>query len=79
MSADVHEKPERAAARLTALEELFTHLHRQVQDLDRVVLQRQKQIENLQAELRGLSTQLAVSSEPPPEPRSLEDGRPPHY
>ncbi|MBI3462137.1 MAG: SlyX family protein [Planctomycetes bacterium] len=78
MTAD-WEEPGRVAKRVTDLEELFTHLQRQVQDLDQVVLRQQKQIEKLQAELRRLSIQLAALSEPPPEPRSLEDERPPHY
>ena len=79
MALDDYNQPERIATRVTDLEELFTHLQRQVQDLDQVVLRQQKQVERLQAELRRLSLQLATLSEPPPEPRSLEDERPPHY
>lgn len=79
MTANDRDRPERFAARLTDVEELLTHLQRQAQDLDQVVLQQQKQIEMLQAELRRLSTLLTALSEPPPEPRSLEDDRPPHY
>jgi SlyX protein len=79
IALDDRNQPESVAVRVTNLEELFTHLQRQLQDLDQVVLQQQKQIEKLQAELRRLSLQLALLREPPPEPRSLEDERPPHY
>jgi uncharacterized coiled-coil protein SlyX len=65
--------------RVTELEMLFTHLQRSVQDLDKVILDQQKQLNALRGQLSRLLQQLEQFSDPGAEPRRPEEERPPHY
>ncbi len=62
--------------RITEMETLFTHLQRCVQDLDKVILDQQKQIDALRGELSRIMGTLDQLTETTVEPR---DERPPHY
>lgn len=75
MSAELH-SAEHVFRRVTELEMLFTHLQRTVQDLDKVILDQQKQIDGLRGELSRIMTTLDQFSELSVESR---DERPPHY
>ena len=70
---------DRLSQRVTDLEMLFTHLQRSVQDLDKVILDQQKQIDALRAQIGRLLLQLEQFAEPALEPRRIEEERPPHY
>lgn len=67
---------DRLPERITELEMLLTHLQRSVQDLDKVILDHQKQIDGLRGELSRIVTALDRLTEMTAEPR---DERPPHY
>ena len=69
---------DRLSQRVTDLEMLFTHLQRSVQDLDKVILDQQKQIDALRAQIGRLLLQLEQFAEPAAE-RRVEEERPPHY
>ena len=62
--------------RVTELEVLFTHLQRNVQDLDKVILDQQKQITGLRGELARIMASLDQLTEMTVDVR---DERPPHY
>ncbi|MGE0607889.1 MAG: SlyX family protein [Pirellulales bacterium] len=70
----------RLAERITALEELLTHVERVVGDLNQVLLSQQRRVEELEAQLQKLSAGVDSLTEslptPPPDP---EADRPPHY
>jgi SlyX protein len=60
-------------ARLTTLEIRYTHLERQVEELNRLIFDQQKVIDRLTRELAGLrASATGVEAGPPNEP-------PPHY
>lgn len=75
MSSDLH-TAEHLFRRVTELEVLFMHLQRTVQDLDKVILDQQKQIDGLRGELSRIMTSLDQLTEMAVETR---DERPPHY
>jgi len=75
MSQSEPNQPQRLAARVTELEELFTHFERTVQDLNEVVLGVQNRLDTLEKRLEKLSK----ISESGADARSLPDERPPHY
>ncbi len=75
MSTDANTR-ERLAERVTELEVLFTHLGRSVADLDKVILDQQKQIDGLRGELARFMMTLEHLTEMTVETR---DERPPHY
>jgi uncharacterized coiled-coil protein SlyX len=75
MSAELH-TAEHLFRRVTELEVLFTHLQRTVQDLDKVILDQQKQIDGLRGELSRIRSTLDQLTEMAIETR---DERPPHY
>jgi uncharacterized coiled-coil protein SlyX len=66
-------------ARLTALEELFTHLQRTVADLNDVVIQQQRRIEILEQRLDRALNELETVAGKITEERRPEDDKPPHY
>ncbi len=67
------------AARLTAVEELVTHLQRTVEDLHHVVLAQQKQLDACDARLRRLERDVQTVARSVGEQRDPEEERPPHY
>ena len=75
MSADPN-TAEHLFRRVTELEVLFTHLQRTVHDLDKVILDQQKQIDGLRGELSRIMATLDQLTEMTVEAR---DERPPHY
>lgn len=68
--------PDRLTDRVTELEVLFTHLQRSVQDLDKVILDQQKQIDALRGQLARLMTSLDRLTEMA---LDVRDDPPPHY
>lgn len=64
-------------SRLTELEIKISFNEDQIEELNKVVYQQQRQIELLAAELRNLREQ--VNNAQPQEARSLRDEIPPHY
>ena len=72
-------QPERLAARVTELEELFTHFERIVQDLNEVLLQVQNRLDTLESRLENLSKIVESRGESVAEDASIHDERPPHY
>lgn len=77
-TSDRHE-PTALAARLTAVEELVTHLQRTVEDIHDVVLAQQKQIDACDSRLKRLERDVQTVSRSMPEDRDPEQERPPHY
>ena len=75
MSTELH-TAEHLFRRVTELEVLFTHLQRSVQDLDKVILDQQKQIDSLRGELARIMGTLDQLTEMTVDGR---DERPPHY
>jgi uncharacterized coiled-coil protein SlyX len=75
MSSELH-TAEHLFRRVTELEMLFTHLQRTVQDLDKAILDQQKQIDGLRGELSRIMATLDQLAEMTVESR---DERPPHY
>ena len=61
------------------LEVLFTHLQRSVHDLDKVILDQQKQLEGVRGQMARLLVQLEQFTDLAYEPRRPEEERPPHY
>jgi SlyX protein len=72
MSSDSHD------ARLTELEILVTHLQRELADMHSVLLEQQKQLDQLHRVLARLDNRVVALEEPEDE-RNPEDERPPHY
>lgn len=64
-------------SRLTELEIKISFNEDQIEELNKIVYQQQRQIELLAAELRNLREQ--VNNAQPQEARSLRDEIPPHY
>lgn len=64
-------------SRITELEIKISFNEDQIEELNKVVYQQQRQIELLAAELRNLREQ--VNNAQPQEGRSLRDEIPPHY
>ena len=67
------------SARLTDLETRYTHLQRTVEELNAVIVSQDQRLEALERKIVLLATQLGALAEREPEPRSLEDEKPPHY
>ena len=67
------------ADQLVRLEELSMHFERTLGDLGDVLRRLEKRVDVIEAGLNSLTRQLIVICEPSPEPRSLEEERPPHY
>lgn len=63
--------------RIVDTEIALTHLQRDYESLNEVVLGQQREIENLSSELAKLQAKLSSSSEA--EVRDAEAERPPHY
>lgn len=70
---------EQLAARVTKLEEVFTHLQAYAQDLDEVIRGLQKRTDRMEGELTGTKRQLVGLLETTDPNRTPEDDRPPHY
>lgn len=66
-------------ARVTALEELFTHLQRTVQELDQVVIGLQKRLDAVDFEFQRLADVVARRIDEPEPPFDPASERPPHY
>jgi uncharacterized coiled-coil protein SlyX len=77
-SAD-QDAADRLADRVTELEALFMHLQRSVHDLDKVILDQQKQLDGLRGQLSRLMLQLDLLADAGVESRRIEDEKPPHY
>jgi len=75
----VREEKVNMADRLVRLEELSMHFERTLDDLGDVLRHLEKRVDLLEAGLKALTSQLTAVCEPCPEPRSLEEDRPPHY
>ncbi len=73
------EEVERLAQRVTALEELFTHLQATVQALSEEVFAQARGVDALQREANALKTQVSDTISTLREQRRLEDEKPPHY
>lgn len=70
---------EQLVARVTELEELFTHFERTIQDLNEVVLGVQQRLDTLENRLENLSKILKTRSKSSVEDPSTREERPPHY
>jgi uncharacterized coiled-coil protein SlyX len=70
---------DRLRQRVTDLEALFTHLQRSVQDLDKVILDQQRQLDAVRGQMSRLMLQLEQFTDLAYEPRRPEEERPPHY
>jgi SlyX protein len=57
----------------------YTHLQRTVEELNAVVISQNQRLESLERKVVLLAAQLGALAEREPEPRSLEDEKPPHY
>ena len=64
--------------RLTDLEVKLSFQENMIQDLNEVVIRQQHEIEKLQAEIRRIRSQLAVTDSPQIRKQSEEEP-PPHY
>ncbi len=67
------------AARLTALEELLTHVQRTLEDIHDVVLAQQKQLDGCDVRLKRLERDVPTVARSLSEDRDPEEERPPHY
>lgn len=65
--------------RLIHLEALFTHLQRTVQELDQVIVDQSRRIDQLQRDLKLLASDVRSVRDASREPRRPEDEIPPHY
>ncbi|MBM3963487.1 MAG: SlyX family protein [Planctomycetes bacterium] len=65
--------------RLVELEVLFTHLQKTITDLDEVVVDQSRRIDQLQRELKILAGDVRLVRESSREQRRPEDEIPPHY
>jgi SlyX protein len=80
MSHDASARPPDASERrLTALEEVCTHIERLVQDLNRVILRQQQQLDALERRVERLASGFDAMAQRLPEDRRPEEERPPHY
>jgi uncharacterized coiled-coil protein SlyX len=79
MATSELETIERLSQRVTELEVLFTHLQRSVHDLDKVILDQQKQLDGVRGQMSRLLLQLEQFTDLAYEPRRPEEERPPHY
>jgi uncharacterized coiled-coil protein SlyX len=77
--SDADQDADKLFARVTDLEVLFTHLQRSVHDLDKVILDQQKQIDGLRGQLSRLLLQWEQLSDSAIDARRVEEERPPHY
>ncbi len=69
---------EKLTRRLNNVEIALTHLQNDFEALNETVLLFSKRVEQLQANVERLTTQIEQSTEAT-EPESLEDEKPPHY
>jgi uncharacterized coiled-coil protein SlyX len=69
----------RLAERLTALEMVVTHLERTIHDLDEAIRERNKQLDLVERTLSQLRLEVGTLREGPPEVRTPEEEKPPHY
>jgi uncharacterized coiled-coil protein SlyX len=76
---DAAQSDRRLAERLTSLETLVTHLERTIHDLDEAIRARNKQIDQVERALAQLRLEVGVLREGPPEVRTPEEEKPPHY
>lgn len=65
--------------RCERLESRYAHLERVVETLNEVVIEQGKRLTLLERQVAMLTHQWQAVSESGPEPRSLEDDKPPHY
>ena len=65
--------------RLVELEVLFTHLQKSITDLDEVVVDQSRRIDQLQRELKILAGDVRLVRDASREPRRPEEEIPPHY
>jgi len=65
--------------RLVELEVLFTHLQKTITDLDEVVVDQSRRIDQLQRELKILAGDVRLVRDSSREPRRPEEEIPPHY
>ncbi len=69
----------RLAERVTTLEMVVTHLERTIHDLDEALRAQGKQLDLVERTLTQLRSEVGVLREGPPEVRSPEEEKPPHY
>lgn len=79
MSHDTDDRLASLLRRTHELEERYTHLQRTVEDLNEVVIDQGRKIDQLERHMALYARQLGALSERVPEPRTLEEDRPPHY
>jgi len=70
---------EKVSARLTQVEELYTHFERKLEDLDEVARHLQERLDTLEAGMRALRGRVDGIFDEGAEDGSIEDERPPHY
>jgi uncharacterized coiled-coil protein SlyX len=78
MSTPDSERAEPLAARLTAVEELLTHVERTVQDLNEVIQQVQRRLDALQQAQHALTRDMGLLAGRVAESRPIDDDRPLH-
>jgi uncharacterized coiled-coil protein SlyX len=79
MSNEPAQSDPRLTERLTSLEVVVTHLERTIHDLDEAIRARNKQIDLIERTLSQLRLEVGVLREGPPEVRTPEEEKPPHY
>ena len=79
MNRENSDQAARETARLNDLETRYTHLQRAVEELNAVVVSQDLRLEALERRIGLLAAQLGALAERDPEPRTLEDEKPPHY
>ena len=70
---------EHLAERTTALEELFTHLQREVQSLSEAVIDLHRRVDSVAAKLLLLEQRAAADADDLGGDPIVEEGPPPHY
>lgn len=75
MSLSQPTRREQLAARMTTLEELFTHFQRTVEDLDQVIRHLQKRMDTLEGKLGHLAETVQTVSEAARQDRPTEEER----
>ncbi len=65
--------------RVTALEMLVTHLERTLHDLDEALRSQGKELDRVERTLTQLRSEVGILRAGPPEVRSPEEEKPPHY
>lgn len=76
---DAEELVSLLGSRVADLESRYTHLQRVVDELNEVLIAQSRRIDQLERRVSQFVADVSAFTEPPAEPRKLEDEKPPHY